>query len=226
MRVIVKYSKDNEAIYVSHLDVQRSMQRTLRRCGLPIKYTMGFHPHVALTFAQPLSVAVESQGDYMEFSLVDYVNPEIIKSRINSVIAPGFYAESCGYIAKEYKSLMSMVAMCEWNIKVDSKYQSDLADRIRFVNESTELIVEKRTKKGYTDIDIRNGIYNITPVPNAGNMIHLRLASGGKLNISPKLVLAAMDIEQKYAKIIRKDIYFEREGKHYPLMSMCNKPNF
>ena len=47
LRVIVKYSKSNEAIYVSHLDVQRSMQRTLRRSGLPVKYTLGFHPHIA-----------------------------------------------------------------------------------------------------------------------------------------------------------------------------------
>ncbi len=67
MRVIVKYSKDESATYISHLDVQRSMQRALRRSTLPVKYTQGFHPHVALTFAQPLPVGVASLGDYMEF---------------------------------------------------------------------------------------------------------------------------------------------------------------
>lgn len=226
MRVIVKYSKDNEAIYISHLDVQRSMQRTLRRSGLPIKYTLGFHPHVALTFALPLSVGVESKGEYMEFSLIDYVPPETIKAKINAVIAPGFYAETCGYISKEYKSLMSTVAMCEWMVKVDGLTQKELEKEIRYIYESTELIVEKRTKKGYQNIDIREGIFNISPVVDMPGVIHMRLASGGKLNISPKLVLAAMDIEQKHARIMRKDIYFEREGKHYPLMSMCNKPNF
>ena len=226
MRVIVKYSKDNEAIYISHLDVQRSMQRTLRRSGLPIKYSMGFHPHVSLTFAQPLSVAVESEGEYMEFSLLDYVAPNIIKAKINAVIAPGFYAESCGYISREYKSLMSMVAMCEWKVKIDNMPQKELEDRIKQVYESTELMVEKHTKKGFRMVDIRGGIIDISPVIDEPNTIHMRLSSGGKLNVSPKLVLAAMDIEQKYAKITRKDIYFEREGKHYPLMSMCNKPNF
>lgn len=226
MRVIVKYSKDNEAIYVSHLDVQRSMQRALRRSGLPIKYTLGFHPHVALTFAQPISVAVESQGDYMEFSLVDYVAPEIIKARLNAVIAPGFYAESCGYIAKEYKSLMSMVAMCEWFVKVDNISEKELQEEMQRINDSTEIFVEKHTKKGYRDVEIREGIYNLSTIPDMKNTLHMRLAGGGKMNVSPKLVLAAMDIEQKYATIMRKDIYFEREGKHYPLLSMCNKPNF
>ena len=226
MRVIIKYSKNNEAIYVSHLDVQRSMQRALRRSGLPIKYTLGFHPHVALTFALPLSVAVESEGDYMEFSLVDYVKPEIIKSRINEVIAPGFYAEGCGYISSEYKSLMSTVAMCEWLVKINGLTQSEIEKKIKDIKDATELMVEKHTKKGFRTVDIRNGIIDIVPVADFKNTINMKLASGGKLNISPKMVLAAMDIEQKDAKITRKDIYFEREGKHYPLLSMCNKPNF
>lgn len=226
MRVIVKYSKDNEAVYISHLDVQRSMQRALRRSGLPIKYTLGFHPHVALTFAQPLSVAVESQGDYMEFSLVEYVAPETIKARLNAVIAPGFYAETCGYIANEYKSLMSMVSMCEWFVHIDNISKKELEQKVQTINDSTEIFVEKHTKKGYREVEIREGIINISIIPDIPNTLHMRLASGGKMNVSPKLVLAAMDIEQKYAKIMRKDIYFEREGKHYPLISMCNKPNF
>jgi len=226
LRVIVKYSKSNEAIYVSHLDVQRSMQRTLRRSGLPIKYTLGFHPHVALTFALPLSVAVESMGEYMEFSLVEYVKPEIIKARINEVIAPGFYAEGCGYISDEYKSLMSTVAMCEWLVKIKSLSQSEMEKKIKEIKDTTELMVEKHTKKGFTTVDIRNGIIDMVPVVDLPNVVNMKLSSGGKLNVSPKMVLAAMDIEQKDAVIIRKDIYFEREGRHYPLLSMCNKPNF
>ena len=226
MRVIVKYSKNEEAIYVSHLDVQRSMQRTLRRSGLPIKYSLGFHPHVSLTFALPLSVAVESKGEYMEFSLVEYVPPQTIKSKINQVIAPGFYAESCGYISSEYKSLMSMVAMCEWTVIVSNISEKELDEKIKQVYESTEIFVEKHTKKGFRDVEIREGIYDIKPILDIPNGVSMRLASGGKNNISPKLVLAAMNIEPKYAKIIRKDIYFEKAGKHYPLLSMCNKPNF
>ncbi len=226
MRVIVKYSKDNEAIYVSHLDVQRSMQRALRRSGLPIKYTLGFHPHVALTFAQPLSVAVESMGEYMEFSMTDYVPAETIKAKINAVIAPGFYAENCGYISSEYGSLMAAVAMCEWLVKIEGITQRELEQEIKKIHESTELEVEKHTKKGYKIVNIRDGIFNISLIPDMPMTVQMRLAGGGKMNVSPKLVLQAMNIEPKYAKIMRKEIYFERSGKHYPLMSMCNKPNF
>lgn len=226
MRVIVKYSKNDAAVYTSHLDVQRSMQRTLKRSNLPIKYTMGFHPHVALTFAQPLSVALESTGDYMEFSLLDFVPADTIKARINSVIPPGFYAEGCGYISPEYKSLMSMVQMCEWIVKVENITQNQMEDEIKRLHESTEIIVEKHTKKGFRMVDIKDGIIDISPVADLPRVMHMRLRSGGKLNVSPKMVLAAMEIEPKYASICRKDIYFEKAGKHYPLLSMCNKPNF
>jgi len=119
-----------------------------------------------------------------------------------------------------------MVAMCEWIVNVDSITQKELETEIKKIHESTEVFVDKHTKKGYRTIDIREGIIDISSIVDIPKAMHMRLSSGGKLNVSPKLVLAAMNIEPKYAKIIRKDIYFEKSGKHYPLMSVCNKPNF
>jgi len=142
----------------------------------------------------------------MEFSLTQYVAPETIKARLNAVIAPGFYAESCGYIANEYKSLMSTVAMCEWFVKVDNITNGELEEKIKRINESTEVFVEKHTKRGYREVEIREGVFDLSMVVDIPNTIHMRLASGGKMNVSPKLVLAAMDIEQRYAKIMRRDI--------------------
>lgn len=220
MRVIVKYKKDDAAVYISHLDVQRSMQRTLKRSGLPIKYTMGFHPHVVLTFAQPLSVAVESTGEYMEFSLLENVPVDKIKSAINSVIAPGFYAMDCGYIRSGIKSLMSLVDMCEWVVTIDNITQSELLKKIDKLDKQDEILVEKHTKKGYRTVDIKGGIIDIVPGADAKGVVHMRLASGGKLNVSPKMVLAAMGIEMIYAKICRKDIYFLRGDTHYPLLKI------
>ena len=41
----------NEASYISLLDMQRVMQRVLKRSALPVWHTLGFNPHIYMTFA-------------------------------------------------------------------------------------------------------------------------------------------------------------------------------
>ena len=41
----------NEASYISLLDMQRVMQRVLKRSGLPVWHTLGFNPHIYMTLA-------------------------------------------------------------------------------------------------------------------------------------------------------------------------------
>ena len=64
----VVYSKENEGIYISHLDFLRTIGRSLRRAGLPVKYSEGFNPHVCLSFASPLSVGISSGCEINEVS--------------------------------------------------------------------------------------------------------------------------------------------------------------
>ena len=44
----------NEASYISLLDMQRVMQRVLKRSALPVWHTLGFNPHIYMTFALSL----------------------------------------------------------------------------------------------------------------------------------------------------------------------------
>ena len=43
----------NEASYISLLDMQRVMQRVLKRSGLPVWHTLGFNPHIYMTPNSP-----------------------------------------------------------------------------------------------------------------------------------------------------------------------------
>ena len=52
--VRISFEKKNEASYISLLDMQRVMQRVLKRSSLPVWHTLGFNPHIYMTFACPL----------------------------------------------------------------------------------------------------------------------------------------------------------------------------
>jgi len=218
MRTLVKYEKTNAAIYVSHLDTQRAIQRVLRRANLPIKYTMGFHPHPVLTFAQPLSVGVSSQGEYFEFSLLEHIDPIKLRAIIAAHMPKGFLCLDCGYIREEFPSLMAMVKRADWEIVLEdvpyNKGKKELSELLA----KDIVTVTKKTKKGVREKDIRPGIYEATcKEKEKGTKYFVSLATGSTGNISPRDFIKAMGLDHRYAMYHRIDIYYEYDSSYLPL---------
>jgi len=51
---------------LSHLDLVRLMERALRRSGLPVSFTGGFHPLPRVQFALALPLGAEADGEWMD----------------------------------------------------------------------------------------------------------------------------------------------------------------
>lgn len=69
MKVRMKFSKVGPVRFVGHLDFMRYFTRTVARSGLPGVYTMGYSPHLLISFAAPLGVGEETLGDYTDVEL-------------------------------------------------------------------------------------------------------------------------------------------------------------
>lgn len=59
-----KYTKTDGAEYFSHLDLLRHIYRTLRRAGIPVNASEGYHPHPRIFLNNPLPVGVKSVAEY------------------------------------------------------------------------------------------------------------------------------------------------------------------
>ena len=68
MRMLAVFEKGERIRHIGHLDIQRSVQRGLRRSGLPVAYSNGFNPHILITFASALLTSLPD--DYLDFSLL------------------------------------------------------------------------------------------------------------------------------------------------------------
>ena len=53
------YAKEGPARFISHLEFSSSFARGLRRAGLPLRYSQGFHPLPRVTFHEALPVGIE-----------------------------------------------------------------------------------------------------------------------------------------------------------------------
>lgn len=68
----VQFCKRDAAVYFSHLDLNRTVMRLLRKSGIDFWYTEGFNPHPHIVFAAPLSLGFESECEIFEFKADDF----------------------------------------------------------------------------------------------------------------------------------------------------------
>ena len=53
-KIRMKFIKTKDMIYISHLDVQRLLQRVFRRAEVELSFSQGFNPHPKITYGMPL----------------------------------------------------------------------------------------------------------------------------------------------------------------------------
>ena len=89
VRYAIKFTKESHIKFISHLDLMRTIQRIIRRAGLPIQYSKGFNPHMDLSIAQPLSVGIYSSGEYMDIVLTEEIEELDIVNKLNKSAPSG-----------------------------------------------------------------------------------------------------------------------------------------
>ena len=95
--VRISFEKKNEASYISLLDLQRVMQRVLKRSGLPVWHTLGFNPHIYMTFACPLSLGQESECECVDVKTeAEAPDFEQWKTALNAIMPAGIVITHVG----------------------------------------------------------------------------------------------------------------------------------
>ena len=63
------FRKGGRERFLSHLETLGVIQRALRRSGLPLRYTRGFHPHPRLSMGPSLAVGIEGLREFFDAEL-------------------------------------------------------------------------------------------------------------------------------------------------------------
>ncbi len=177
----LRYERDQRVKYVSHLDFVRMFGRALRRAHLPIAFSEGFNPHPLLTFALPLSVGYTSECEILEIVLTESVPSEEIVERLNAVLPEGVKIIS----AHVGKSNMKKLDIALYEV-YPQKTPAGILDLLLM----NEILIEKKTKSGIKETDIRPDIKDIKVSLEKIEMI---LSAGSRANLKPEVVIAAMN---------------------------------
>lgn len=147
------FTKTGEAVWMSHLDLMRLMQRAFKRAGLPLKHTQGYNPRPSVSIALPLSVGVESICELLDFDLDgETVSCEEITTRLNEALVPAIQVLDTYQNCRKIKDLALMD--CALRLEYDSGIPEGAEEAILALFKRESLTVEKKSKNGPTNQDI------------------------------------------------------------------------
>ncbi len=94
-KVQVHYSKTGPARFFGHLELVNIFLRALRRAGITLKYSEGFHPKPKVSFDNPLPTGFESEDERLVVSLASDVLPSELRDQLNAQLPEGLRIHEC-----------------------------------------------------------------------------------------------------------------------------------
>ncbi len=178
MKLLLRLEKGERVKYISHLDMQRLFQRALRRAKLPCAYSQGFNPHMLVSFACALPVGVCSKAEYAEVVLERFVPPTECMARLNEVLPDGVKILNACEPKDTDPTVGSVIALAEYSFML--KDSGSVQDKLDSMLKKEEILIEKKTKKGFATVNVRNMIHS---VKQKGNMLYATLSCSNSENL-------------------------------------------
>ncbi|QDR80133.1 TIGR03936 family radical SAM-associated protein [Sporomusa termitida] len=153
----LKITKGNEIRYVSHLDFAGTIERVVRRAGLPAAYSEGFNPHLKMAFASALAVGVTSEAEYLDLELTAAPDVAGIEARLKAQLPAGIELKAARYVHTPSPALMAVVNLATYDIMVPLMPAATLAAAMTSLssfNSEVEILYIKESPKGRREIDI------------------------------------------------------------------------
>ncbi|MCP9928580.1 TIGR03960 family B12-binding radical SAM protein [Cyanobium sp. CH-040] len=119
-RLRIGFAKTGSLALISHLDLLRLLERALRRTGLPVSFTGGFHPLPRLQVALALPLGVEGTGEWLDLEFTEVVDPALVRTRLQAELPPGLQLLSAAVVPTFGPSLSQELAEALWHFSLRS----------------------------------------------------------------------------------------------------------
>lgn len=202
------FEKTGTAIWMSHLDTMRLMQRAFRRAGVLLHHSQGYTPHAYVSMLLPLSVGVDSACEIMEYELDGDLS--VTAEQMNAVLPQGVRVLSVYESARKAKELALLEA--ELTLCYDGGIPAEAVQKITALLSAPSLLVEKRTKRGMEEADIRPMLHRFTLSEREHELVLRCTVSAQNPSLNPMLLASAIErylpeLRPDFARCRRVEIY-------------------
>jgi len=190
MRMLAVFEKGERIRHIGHLDIQRSVQRGLRRSGLPVAYSNGFNPHILITFASALSTGACGKREIMDVTMAEEVSEEEFMEKMNRAMPPEIKLKEARAIEQKHPALMACLCAAEYDLLIrDSDTATKLIAAIPQILSKENVYALRKTKTSLKECDIRPLIYTLN---GEGQHIFATLVLNEKEACKPGMLIEAL----------------------------------
>lgn len=232
IRLRITFSKAGSLRYTGHLDMQTVWERTIRRAGLPLAYTQGFHPGPRIQIAAALPLGFIGHAEIVDLWLHDPASPARAElsapqgavpaeqpaspanqalpyaSLIQPAAPPGLTILSAAEVDERGPALQTQVASAKYRVTLlDPASTPDLEQRVTSLLACASILRERRGKP----YDLRPLIESLSSSPplageGSGVRVFMRLSAREAATGRPEEVLDALGIPFEATRIERLHI--------------------
>lgn len=190
-RIRVRSAKREALRYVSHLDMHMVWERTLRRAGLPLAYSKGFHPNPRLHLASALPLGFLSRCEITDFWL-DLAEPPdlaVLAAQVQAAAPPGLEILQVETVPLREPALQIQVTAAEFAAApLDPVDEAALSQAVSSLLASQAILRERRGKP----YDLRPLVESLEVIPGEQPLLRMRLAAREGATGRPEEVLQAL----------------------------------
>jgi radical SAM family uncharacterized protein/radical SAM-linked protein len=165
----LRFEKTGAGALLGHLDLARELPRAIRRAGLRIRYSEGYHPKADLSFGPALSLGVASLDEYVDTKLIDAPPCSELVARLRDASAPGLAFLDAIELTRDDPAISTIVTAARYTVAVAESTLAPLggaealAGRIAEFLERSEARVRRDVSGVGKIIDVRSFVKSIAP---------------------------------------------------------------
>jgi radical SAM family uncharacterized protein/radical SAM-linked protein len=174
-KLTVFYSKLGPAKFYGHLELANIFTRALKRGGIPVKFSQGFHPKPKISFDDPLPIGMESRNERLHLSVPVNIQPAVVVDGLNVHLPDGLWVHRCLKTSdavgeKACSSHTYLIALKEGSFN-----QKELES---FIHRAAFSIEFKDRKGKLKKIDLKAMVLDIASVDSGQLQLKLKVEDG------------------------------------------------
>lgn len=186
-RIRIRFTKTGDLRWIGHMDLARLWERLVRRAGLAIALTEGFHPKPKISFPSALALGIEGLDEAVELELTDNVNLNSLKQHLQLHLLPGLEILSLELLTPE--TSRQQLRASTFEIEIPEDELAALKDRLdNFLAAATWTVVRENRTLSVSVGDPDFEVYLI------GTVLRFTLPNSGGASFRPGELLQALSL--------------------------------
>ncbi|MGI6214004.1 MAG: TIGR03936 family radical SAM-associated protein [Christensenellales bacterium] len=169
--ISAKFTKLDNAVYISHIDMLKMITCTLRRANLKVAYSGGYNPHPLIKFSPPIPLGLPSRAEYFTLQEERETDIEEFIARFNRAAIDGAKILLAQKTATD-PNFAGLIVQSDYLVCADIVLPSGIEELGK-----SDCVIEYTYKGVRAQEEVSSKIFGIKAEENK---LYLRLAAGGE----------------------------------------------